>query len=331
MGTGPGLPGMAVDQRLSIFSTKMRSEFQVAYQATAEIAKYEKFTQTIPSTARIENYTWMSPSPGIARYQGHRRFGKIDVVKYTIENLEFDAAFEVLRRDIEDDQTGGYELKPRELGERARKFPGRWVLKNMALGTSLACFDGSAFFANSHVIGTGDNLLTGTGTANSDSAAYKMVMLHSGGTLKPLIYQQRKPPAFRTDAGTPGSDMAKMVRYWIDMEGAMAFGYWWDAVHWTWTNLPSPTDMHDSFRQIIAAFRGFQLPKSLSSEDGEYIHEQTDFSQTNLTLVVTPALEQIAKQAVNSEWIPAAGPSGSLVANTNLYKGLCDVVATNFL
>jgi phage major head subunit gpT-like protein len=321
---------MPADNKVGIFSTKMRTEFQKAYQATADPAKYERFTQIIDSTARIEHYTWMSPSPGIARYQGHRRFGKIDVVRYTVENLEFDAAFEVLRRDIEDDQTGGYEIKPRELGERARKFPGRWVLKQAALGTSTACFDGTNFFANSHTIGIGDNLMAGTGTGNSDGLSYKMILFHHGGPLKPLIYQNRKPPEFRTDAGSPGSDLAKMVRYWIDMEGQMAFGYWWDAIHWTWTNRPNVVDMGDAFRQLIAQFRGYQLPKSLTSEDGEYIHEQTDFSSANLTLAVTPALEQIAKQAVNAEWIPVM-VSSTPVANTNLYKGLCEIVATNFL
>lgn len=321
---------MAVDQKVGIFTTKMRTEFQVAYQATAVPAKYERFTQIIPSTARIEHYTWMSPSPGIAKYQGHRRFGKIDTIKYSVENKEFDAAFEVLLRDIQDDQTGGYDLKPKELAERAKKFPSRWSLKTLGLGTSYTCFDGSAFFANSHVIGTGDNLLTGTGGANSDGLTYKMVFLFHGGPLKPLIYQERKAPAFRTDAGSPQSDMAKLVKYWIDMEGEAAYGYWWDAVHYTWTNLPSVTNMHAAYGEIVAAMRGFVLPKSLTSEDGEYIHEQTDFNSENCTLVVTPALERVAYQSLNAEWIPVSA-GGTTVANTNLYKGFAEVVATNFL
>src|SRR5262249_7778937 len=128
----------------------MRTEFQVAYQAVADPPPWEKFTQRIPSTARFEHYTWMTPSPGLARYAGHRRFGKIDAGKYSVESTEFDVAFQVPTRDIEDDQTGGYLLKPRELADRARNFPGRWVLKHLAAGTSRTCFDGSNFFADSH-------------------------------------------------------------------------------------------------------------------------------------------------------------------------------------
>ncbi len=321
---------MSVDSKVGIFTTRMRSEFQIAYQAVAEPARWERFTQVIPSDARIEHYTWMSPSPGLARYKGYRRLGKVEPIRYSVENKEFDASFEVLRRDVEDDQTGGYSLKPKELAARARLFPGRWSLKTLALGTTTGlCFDGTAFFANSHTIGTGDNLLTGTGTANSDGLSYRMALLYHGGPLKPLIWQNRKGPDFRTDAGTPQADFAKMLRYWIDLEGESAFGYWWDACHYTWTNLPSVTDMHKAFGEMVAAMRGFKLPTSIASDDGEYIHEQTEFQSASCTLVVTPALERVAYQAVNAEWIPVL-VSATPVANTNLYRGFAEIVPTNF-
>jgi len=321
---------MAVDQKIGIFTTRMRTEFQIAYAATAKPAKWERFTQIIPSDARIEHYTWMSPSPGLALYQGYRRFAKLDVIKYSVENLEYDAGFEVMLRDIKDDMTGGYSIKPQELAARAKLFPGRLSLKALALGTSKLCFDGTAFFANSHTIGTGDNLLTGTGTGNSDGLTYRMVLLHNGGTLKPLICQTRMAPEFRTDAGTPQSDLAKVAKYWIDTELAACYGYWWDAIHYTWTNRPSLTDMHTAYGDIVTAMRGFVLPKSLSSEDGEYMHEQTEFNSDAMTLVVTPALERVAFQSINAETVPAiVGAIG--VANNNLWKGFADVVTTNFL
>src|SRR6478752_8534808 len=103
---------MSINSKVDVFTTAMRTEFQIAFQATAEPAPWEKITQIIPSSARIEHYTWMSPTPGIAQYTGHRRYGKIDTVRYDVENKEFDASFEVLLRDIEDDQTAGYMRKP---------------------------------------------------------------------------------------------------------------------------------------------------------------------------------------------------------------------------
>src|ERR1700674_3767119 len=116
----------------------MRSEFEAAWQQIdpTKPAPWEEFTTTIPSTARTENYAWMTPTPGIQQYIGQRRYGKIDATKYTVNNLEWDAAFEVLIRDVRDDITGGYKLKSQDLAKRAALYPGRAVLKNLALGTT---------------------------------------------------------------------------------------------------------------------------------------------------------------------------------------------------
>ncbi len=323
---------MSLDTQIGIFTDVMRTEFNVAYQATAEPAPWEKFTQRIPSTARIEHYTWMSPSPGLAKYAGHRRFGKIDATRYSVENLEFDASFEVLMRDIKDDQTGGYNQKPKELAERAKKFPGRWVLKQLALGTSATlglCFDGTSFFANSHTIGTGDNLLARTGSANSDGLTYNLAALFTGGPLKPLLWQERMGPDFQTDGGTPQAKLNKTVKYWIDFEAQAAYGYWWDSVLMQFTNLPNVTDFQLALADISTAFRGFQLPKSLTSEDGEYIHEQEVFSSKNMTLVGSAALERVAAGALNEDFVPVT-VGGSTVAANNIYRGWADFVPTNF-
>src|SRR5262245_51263295 len=106
---------MPVDQKVGIFTDALRSEFINSYAGVIEPAPWEKWTTKVPSTARIEHYVWMTPSPGVALYAGHRRYGKLDAVRYSVENKEFDAAFDVLLRDIEDDQVGGYMMKPREL------------------------------------------------------------------------------------------------------------------------------------------------------------------------------------------------------------------------
>jgi phage major head subunit gpT-like protein len=325
---------MSIESKISVLTASLRSEFQIAYKATAEPAPWEQFTQIIPSTARIEHYTWMSPSPGIAQYQGHRRYGKIDTVRYDVENLEFDAGFEILMRDIRDDQTGGYMLKPKELAERAKKFPGRWVIKNgVAKGATQTCFDGSNFFATSHNIGTGNNLLTFTATNGpfgSDGLTYKIAALFTGGALKPILYQQRMGPDFETTGGTPQAKEAKIVRYWIDMEGQSAYGWWWFAVQETITNTPSVVDLALVMRNIYAAFRSFQLPKSLNSEDGEYPLEQEVFNSSNLVLVGPPSLEPVFDQLFNETWSPQQVGSNT-VATTNQWKGKGKYIPSNFM
>ncbi len=321
---------MAADSRVSIFTTAMKSQFINAYMATAAPAPWEQITEVIPSDARIEHYTWMSPTPGLSRYVGHRRYGKVSTIRYSVENLEFDSSFEVLLRDVEDDQVGGYKRKPAELAERAKKFPGRWALQHLAAGESRACFDGSSFHANSHTIGTGDNLLTGTGTLNSDGFTYKMIAMYTGGGLKPLLWQQRKSPNFQTNAGSPQSYESKVLRYFIDLEGEAAYGYWWDSVLFKWTSQPTVTEVHTAFAQIQAAFRTFLLPKALDSDDGERIHEQEVFSSANMVYVVSTALEETMNQALNQSWVPQTIGS-TTVPTTNRFLGKGAIMVSAFL
>jgi phage major head subunit gpT-like protein len=317
--------------QVDIFTNSMRSEFLNSYTAVAEPAPYEKVTQRVNSTVRTEHFTWMSPTPGIGLYQGHRRYGVLDPIRYSVENKEFDAAFEVLLRDIEDDQTGGYALKPKELAMKAKMWPGRRVLKTLSLGTSTTCFDGSNFFANSHTIGTGDNLLT-YDAASNDSTTHKIVALYTGGLLKPLIWLDRKAPNFQTDSGTPESFKAKRVRYWIDLEGEAAFGYWWDAIHVTVTDTPTVAEVHSIFANIEAAFRSFRLPTSLSSDEQERPHEQVVFSASNLCMVHSTTLAEVMRQALNGDWVPqATAGATSAVATTNRFRGFADSFPTHYL
>lgn len=324
---------MSVNAKVDIFTAAMKAQFLNAYFASAKPLPYEQFTEKIPSDARIEHYTWMSPTPGLSRYTGHRRYGKIDTVRYSVENVEFDSSFEVPLRDVEDDQTGGYSRKPAELSEFAKKFPSRWVTKHLAAGASRTCFDGTNFFADSHSIGTGDNLMTATGTANSDGLSYKLAFLFTGHSLKPLLWQARKEPNFQTNSGTPQSFESKMLRYWIDLEGEAAYGYWWDAILLTFTNAPSVTDLHTQFAAVEARFRTFTLPKALDSDDGEYVFEQEQFSTENLCIVANTALAETLRQALNSDWVPQSftSPANFVVPTTNRFKGFANYLVSSFM
>src|SRR5690349_23443185 len=43
------------------------------------------------------------------------------------------------------------------------------------------------------------------------------------------------------------------------------------------TNTPNVAEMHAIYSAIVAAFRTFRMPTTVSTEDGEYVHEQTKF------------------------------------------------------
>lgn len=321
------------DSNVSLFTSAMRTEFIKAFEAVAEPAPWEKVVQIVPSSARIEHYHWMSPAPGVAQFKGHRKYGKISTVRYSVENLEFSNGFEVSLRDVEDDQVGGYTMQPKQLAERCKNWPGRWSLQHMAAGASRPCFDGTNFFADSHTLGSGDNSITATGTANSDGLTYKIVACFTGGPLKPFLWQNRKSPKLMTNAGTPQSEENKVIRYWTDLEGEAAYSYWWNSVLVTITNLPSVTDMHGIFRDIENSFRSFILPKSAPSDESEKVHEGTVFSAKNLCLVGSTKLAQPLRQALNESWVPQSftSPGNIGVATTNTWQGFADYFVTQYL
>ena len=331
---------MSLDAKVSALTASLRSEFWKAWQETAEPAPYESFTTTLGSTTKIENFINATPVPGMTEWMGHRNYGKVDSFLYQIRNKTYNNGIIATLEDIEDDQVGILTSKPKELVVRAKKFPGRAVLKLLSQGTSTLCFDGTNFFAASHSFGSGNNLLTYTSSGSSDAATYNLVALYYGESmLKPCIWQNRSGPDFETNAGTPQSKEARQVRWWCDLRGAPAFGYWWHAILVQITNTPNVADMHTIFSNIEVQFRTFQLPKTISTEDGEYVHEQTVFNSDNLYLASSTGLSEVLRQALSQDWVPqtigggqgSGGGTAQTVATTNNFKGWAKYLVSVFL
>lgn len=326
---------------VNIFTAAMRQEFLRSMQAVAEPAPYEKFTTIVPSTARIENYAWMTPAPGISRYVGHRRLAVIDDIKYTVENYEYDGTLLVNLRDVEDDIVGGYKLRMKDLAEKAKApFRSRILMQLLANGASTTCFDGSNFFSSTHNLGGVGTTPTGFGgggnsltfnSAASDAGTYRFVMLVHQGSLNPLIFQDRKAPKFMTDAGTPETEKAKKALYWVDIEAAVAFGYWWDAVLVTITDLPTLTELGTCIDGARQAMRRFTLPLALPTDPVERVHEQTEFSQKNITIVSDTKLEQMFRHLANEERIGVSVAGSTAGFTNNIYYQTFNLVTTGYL
>lgn len=329
---------------INLFTALMRSEFLRSMQATAKPAPYEEFTQEIPSTARLENYAWMTPAPGISKYLGKRRAAQLDQTKYTIPNVEYDGTLSVPTRDIEDDQVGGYKIRMGQLAEKAKKpFKSRLVLQNLADGKTNPCFDGSAFFASTHNVGSagtapagftgGGNLLAFTSANSADAVVHRFAILVNKGSegLPPLLYQNRKEAQLETDAGTPQSKKAKKADYWIDLEAAAGYGYWWDAILCEITNTPSLIDLFACIDACRRMFRTFQLPKALPTDPVERVHEQTQFNAENATIVTSTGLEQLFGHALNEDRVGVSVAGSTAGITSNIYYKSFGLVTTGYL
>lgn len=329
---------------INLFTALMRKEFLQAQQAVpAREWAWKDFTQIVPSTARIETYAWMTPPPGIQRYEGFRRYGQIDQIKLTVPNLEFDSAFSVAKRDVEDDQIGGYLSRMKDLTEKANAFPGRFVVQTLAAGTTLQCFDGSNFFATSHNWGgypAGTPAWATSGSANqlnytssntSDGATYNVAFLLHYGSLKPMLYQQRKGPEFGTTAGTPQSNEQKRYNYWIDLEANALPGWWWDAIYVTITNTPSLTDIFTIIDGVMKQFMQFTLPAALPADPLLYVHQDLEFGPNIGTVVANIGLWALFRHALMEDRVGVSVAGSTSGITNNIYYGLFKLIGTPYM
>jgi phage major head subunit gpT-like protein len=310
---------MTINDKVTIFTAAMRSEFMTAYEGLRPtgMTPWTNWVTRIPSNARLEQYPWMSPPPRLKQWIGRRNYSTPDYTKYIVPNIEYDAAESVWLRDIEDDQTGGYGTRMRTMAQDVVNFPGRQALKLLTTGSSTACFDASNFFATTHNIGTGSNALTATGSTN-DGATHKIVSLIISGQLKPVIWQDRKDKGLRDNGNTPQSEEEKKVKFWYDYEGAAGFGFWWDAIQTTITNTPTVNDLEPVINAIEVGFRTFQLDKADPADDPWWVHEQLTFDTTTILHICNPSLENVLKTLLTVENIQAGTAGGT---KTNIYRG----------
>lgn len=330
--------------QIDIFTAMMRREFLASTEAIAKPLPCESFTTVVPSTARIENYAWMTPTPGIARYVGHRRYGLIDQIKYQVVNEEFEGSLQVNNRDIEDDQVGGYKIRMRDLSEKAKVFMQRLVPQVASLGKSTLCFDGTNFFAGTHNLGnyntttfaggwtsTTGNYLQYTSSNSGDGVVHRFIMFITNGALKPMLFQNRKSAALGTNSGSPQALEAKKTNYWIDLECQAAFGYWWDAILVECTNTPSLADIFIMLDGAVRQARSFSLPVSLPVDPIEYVHEQLVFNSEVCTVLCSTGIERLLWHALYEDRVGASVVATNAGITWNIYRGLAALLTTAYL
>jgi phage major head subunit gpT-like protein len=329
-------------------TARLRSEFWESWNQVAKPAQWEEVTTILPSTTSIENYLNANPVPGFQLWQGMRNYGQLSTFVFQVKNQTFHADFLATLEDVDDDQTGLLMQQPKFLVEKAKLFPGRMVdkLLGRAIGAVLPqtgpqigltiAFDGLPFFSNrtastTNAFGVGNNLIDYTSTGSGDGLTYNLVALYyASPVLKPLCWQHRAGPDFETNSGSPMSKEQRVVSWWCDLRGAPFFGYWFNAVGVNITNTPNVADMHAIYSAINAAFRTFQYPKIVATEDGEYVHEQTVFDSSNLCIVASTYLSEQVRQSIMKDLIPQ-NIGNNTVATENTFKGYAKWYVSRFM
>lgn len=322
---------MAVD--VTAFTAMARAEFmqgKLAADSKPMPAAYESFVTNLPSSVRVETHTYMSNLPRLREFKGYSPGVRLVSTPYTVENKTYRIGPVTVRKeDLDDDQVGGYMLSIKALPDQGKKDIGYRTLSKLAAGTSDLCFDGSAFFADSHTIGSGDNLMT-TDNSGNDGVTHKIVALVLTNTaIKPLIFQDRESlSSLMTDAETPEAAKLREYEYWADCRFGLAYGFWWDAIHVTITDTPTLNELDTQLTNICNRFRSFTLPKGNDIDDAMYVHEGWVPDASNFTLLCNMGLAQLLDKLRTTDLI-ASGTGGSVV--NNQYQNKFTLIPTSAL
>ena len=308
--------------RIDIYTQALNAAFINSFSAIAEPAPIEPAITVVQSKGRIERYPWMYPPPLLHAWKGYRQYAKLGETDYRVPNVTYTAEFEALYEDLEDDQVGGFKLQAAAMAKGAKEWMGIQSLINLAAGQTTTCFDGSNFFASSHNVGSGNNIVTGT-ASSGDNVTHAMVVLSLRNKMvKPLLWQQREGPDFKSDAGSIESQKSRLVKWWSDLRGAAAFGFWFDAILVKWASTPTVADVQTTLGNVNARFRTFTYPKNLTSDPNQYIHGQTVFAEDNTLIVCSTLIEHIVRQALTLSLISTS---------ENWFKGWAKLICSGYL
>jgi phage major head subunit gpT-like protein len=142
--------------------------FQQSLQGVTPL--WPQVAMEVLSTHKQELHQWLGRVPQMIEWIDVKNVKVLRGMGMTITNKDFEATIAVDRNDIEDDMLGMYQPRIRELSVRAALHPDKLLSLKRQAGTTDLCYDGKAFYSDTHVegdSGTNDNLLGGTGTTSS--------------------------------------------------------------------------------------------------------------------------------------------------------------------
>lgn len=122
-----------------------------------------------------EIHRWLGGVPAMAKWAGERVRGKLVDSDLTVISDKFQSTLTFDVDDMRRDKTGQILRRISELGAKAATLPQR-LFTTLLEGAHVSgtAYDGSAFFANSHTVGTVDNLRAPSATTPAAPTSAEM-------------------------------------------------------------------------------------------------------------------------------------------------------------
>lgn len=269
-------------------------------------AQYTRIATVVNSTTKSNEYGWLGKLPGLREWIGDRVVHGIMTHGYTIKNLPFELTVGVDRDDIEDDNVGVYTPLMQGMGESVDSQPDELVFRLLKNGGTTLCYDGQNFFDADHPVLDAEGNEVSQSNIDSGGGGSYWYLLCTKRSLKPIIFQNRKPPKFVSmDTETDEAVFSKKeFRYGVDCRRNVGFGFWQMAYA---SNKPLTAE------NLQAAYNAFA--------------ERTGDHGRPLALVPDLLVVRPNQKFQAAEILTAAQISGT----DNVMKGLVDVIDSAYL
>ncbi len=320
---------MGID--VSAFTAMAKAQFATSLAesyAKPIPADIDSLVEEWPSSTAIETYPFMVNIPRLRVFRRDSPAVQLAADKWTIANVTYRQGPVVVQKEVlDDDQVGIYLRSISMMPKGAQKDIKYKLLASLAGGASIPCFDASNFFATSHNIGTGNNVMTANCDSN-DTITHKIIATITDGPAKPLVFQNREPLAQLQDNGSPQANLARETMYWADTRFGIGLGAWFSSVINTITDTPTLVELSSILILMFNRLRTFTLPSGSAVDDSLYFHEGWVPSKNNLTLLCNLQLATLLETIRDSALI-ASGTGGGVVTNY-LYQKF-EVIPTSAL
>lgn len=135
---------------LKAIFVNLKTTFNNAFDAAPN--QWQDVAMVVPSTARANDYKWLSGFPRMQKWIGDKAVKALSASGYSITNDDWEATVEVDRNDIEDDNLGIYAPQAQMAGFSAKQLPDEIVFDLVNKAFSTPCYDGQYFFDTDHPV-----------------------------------------------------------------------------------------------------------------------------------------------------------------------------------
>lgn len=177
---------------LAALFVNLKTTFMNAFKAAP--SQWQKVAMLVPSTAKSNDYKWLSNFPRMRKWIGEKAVNALAAFSYTIVNDDWEATVEVDRNDIEDDNLGIYAPQAQMAGYSAGQLPDEIVFDLVNNGFAAKCYDGQYFFDTDHPVA--DASVSNKGTKKLSAASLAAAQASYGAARTAM----RK---FKDDEGRP--------------------------------------------------------------------------------------------------------------------------------